>query len=120
MSDRKKESAMIWKIAKKEFFLNLVSARFVIGFLLCLFLIPFIVTVSIDDYDNRIRVYRVDKANAENSLKYVRGCPPEKPYPDGKLKPRLMKFLMCRPCQFRRVDSEEAFCTTGWGIGRQS
>ena len=63
---------MIWKIARKEFLLNLVSARFVIGFLLCLFLIPFTVTVNIDDYNSRMRVYRVDKANAENSLKYVR------------------------------------------------
>ena len=34
---------MIWKIAQKEFLLNLVSARFIIGFLLCLFLIPFTV-----------------------------------------------------------------------------
>jgi len=63
---------MIWKIAKKEFLLNLVSARFSIGFLLCLFLIPFTVTVNIEDYDSRMRVYRVDKANAENSFKYVR------------------------------------------------
>jgi len=63
---------MLWKIAKKEFLLNLVSARFVIGFLLCLFLIPFTVMVNIDDYDSRMRVYRVDKANAENSFKYVR------------------------------------------------
>jgi len=63
---------MIWKIAKKEFLLNLVSARFIIGFLLCLFLIPFTVTVNIDDYDSRMRVYRVDKANAENSFKNVR------------------------------------------------
>jgi ABC-type transport system involved in multi-copper enzyme maturation permease subunit len=63
---------MIWKIAKKEFLLNLISARFVIGFLLCLFLIPFTLTVNIDDYDSRMRVYRVDKANAENSFKNVR------------------------------------------------
>jgi len=41
---------MIWKIAKKEFLLNLISARFVIGFLLCLFLIPFTLTVNIDEY----------------------------------------------------------------------
>jgi len=63
---------MIWKIAKKEFLLNLVSARFIIGFLLCLFLIPFTVAVNIDDYDSRMRVYRVDKENAENSFKNVR------------------------------------------------
>lgn len=63
---------MIWKIARKEFLLNLVSARFIIGFLLCLFLIPFTVTVNIDDYDSRMRVYRVDKENAEKSFKNVR------------------------------------------------
>lgn len=63
---------MIWKIAKKEFLLNLVSARFVIGFLLCLFLIPFTLTVNIDDYDNRMRVYRVDKADAEENFEEVR------------------------------------------------
>jgi len=63
---------MIWKVAKKEFLLNLVSARFIIGFLLCLFLIPFTVTVNIDDYDSRMRVYRVDKANAEKTFKEVR------------------------------------------------
>lgn len=63
---------MIWKIARKEFLLNLVSARFVIGFLLCLFLIPFTLTVNIDDYDNRMRAYRVDKANADASFKEVR------------------------------------------------
>jgi len=69
---KEEESDMIWKIAQKEFLLNLVSARFVIGFLLCLFLIPFTVTVNIDDYDSRMRIYSVDKANAENSFKNVR------------------------------------------------
>ena len=68
---------MIWKIAKKEFLLNLVSARFIIGFLLCLFLIPFTVTVNIDDYDSRMRVYRVDKANAENYVRVYSQLRPE-------------------------------------------
>jgi ABC-type transport system involved in multi-copper enzyme maturation permease subunit len=63
---------MVWKIAGKEFLLNLISARFVIGFLLCLFLIPFTLTVNIDDYDNQMRVYRVDRANAEANFKEVR------------------------------------------------
>lgn len=76
---------MIWKIAKKEFLLNLVSARFIIGFLLCLFLIPFTVTVNIDDYDSRMRVYRVDKANAENSFKNVRVY--------SQLRPEIVKPL---------------------------
>ena len=62
---------MIWKIAKKEFLLNLVSARFINGFLICLFLIPFTVTANINDYDNRLRVYRMNKANAEKTVKEV-------------------------------------------------
>jgi len=41
---------MIWKIAKKEFLLNIISARFVIGFMLCLFLIPFTFTVNTNEY----------------------------------------------------------------------
>ncbi|UCG59432.1 MAG: ABC transporter permease subunit [Phycisphaerales bacterium] len=63
---------MIWKIAQKEFLLNLISARFAVGFLLCLFLIPFTVTVNIDDYANRMRVYRADRDNAERDLREVR------------------------------------------------
>jgi ABC-type transport system involved in multi-copper enzyme maturation permease subunit len=63
---------MIWKITKKEFLLNLISAKFAVGFLLCLFLIPFTVTVNIDDYTNRMRVYRVDRDNAERNFREVR------------------------------------------------
>jgi ABC-type transport system involved in multi-copper enzyme maturation permease subunit len=63
---------MIWKIARKDFLLNLLSARFAIGFLLCLFLIPFTLTVNIEDYDNQMRIYQVDQANAESSFKNVR------------------------------------------------
>jgi ABC-type transport system involved in multi-copper enzyme maturation permease subunit len=63
---------MIWKIAQKEFLLNIVSARFVIGFLLCLFLIPFTLTVNIDDYANRVRAYQVDKDNADKQFQEVR------------------------------------------------
>jgi ABC-type transport system involved in multi-copper enzyme maturation permease subunit len=63
---------MIWKIAQKEFLLNLISARFVIGFFLCLFLIPFTLTVNIDDYANRMRAYLVDKVNADRQFQEVR------------------------------------------------
>jgi ABC-type transport system involved in multi-copper enzyme maturation permease subunit len=63
---------MIWKIAQKEFLLNLLSARFIIGFLLCLFLIPFTVTVNIEDFTNRMRAYQVDKTNADKQFREVR------------------------------------------------
>ena len=32
-----------------------------------------------------------------------KACPSEKPYPDEKLKPRLMSFLICYPCQSRQM-----------------
>ncbi|HAQ64511.1 MAG TPA: hypothetical protein DCR43_01425 [Bacteroidales bacterium] len=55
---------MIWLIAKKDFILNLTSSRFVIGFLLCLVIIPFTMVVSVDGYKNQMRVYEVDRAEA--------------------------------------------------------
>ncbi|MFC1562900.1 ABC transporter permease subunit [candidate division KSB1 bacterium] len=74
---------MILHIAKKDFLSNLISARFVIGFLLCLFLIPFTLMVSIDDYSEQLRVYAVDKAQTEKDFKEV------KVY--SKLRPEIVK-----------------------------
>jgi ABC-type transport system involved in multi-copper enzyme maturation permease subunit len=56
---------MIWRIAKKEFLLNLISARFVIALLLCLLLIPVTMIVSVDNYKNQVRAYQVAKEGAE-------------------------------------------------------
>lgn len=63
---------MIILIALKEFLNNLVSTRFVIGFLLCLFLIPFTLFVSIDDFNEQFRIYELEKASAEKNFKEVR------------------------------------------------
>ncbi|MBE9469597.1 MAG: ABC transporter permease subunit [Bacteroidetes bacterium] len=63
---------MAWLIAKKDFLLNLISTRFIIAFLLCLFLIPFTVIVNVNDYQNRLRVYQVEKAKAEKEFKQTR------------------------------------------------
>jgi len=63
---------MIFSIAKKDFLLNLVSSRFVIGFLLCLFLIPFTLMVTIDDYSEQLRIYALDRDKAEKEFKEVR------------------------------------------------
>ena len=63
---------MIWLIAKKDFLLNLLSARLVIGFLLCLVIIPFTVIVSVDNYLNQVQVYRVEQEKAEKEYKEVR------------------------------------------------
>lgn len=63
---------MIWLIAKKDFLLNLLSVRFIIGFMLCLFVIPFTLVVSVDGYLNQMRIYKVDKEAADNHWKEVR------------------------------------------------
>ena len=63
---------MLWLIAKKDFLLNLLSARFVIGFLLCLVIIPFTVIVSVDNYLNQVQVYRIEQERAEKEYKEVR------------------------------------------------
>lgn len=56
---------MIWHIAKKEFYLNLISTRFVIALLLCLLLIPVTMIVSVDNYKIQCRAYETAKNNAE-------------------------------------------------------
>jgi ABC-type transport system involved in multi-copper enzyme maturation permease subunit len=63
---------MLWLIAKKEFLLNLLSAKFIIGFLLCLVIIPFTVVVSVDNYLNQVQVYKIEKDKAEKEFKEVR------------------------------------------------
>ncbi|HDY89880.1 MAG TPA: hypothetical protein ENH82_17400 [bacterium] len=63
---------MIFNIALKDFLNNLVSARFVIGFLLCLLLIPFTMLVNIDDFNEQFRVYELEKKKAEENFSQVR------------------------------------------------
>lgn len=63
---------MVWLIAKREWLSNLVTARFVVGFLMCLFLIPFTLIVNLYDYSNQSRIFRVDSAKAEKELEEVR------------------------------------------------
>ena len=63
---------MIFLIAKKDFLLNLISARFIIGFLLCLVIIPFTVVVSVDNYLSQKQVYKVEQERAEKKFKEVR------------------------------------------------
>ena len=58
---------MIKSIALKELHGNLLTSRFVIGFLLCLFLVPLSVIVGIDDYKGKIRDYELELKEAEES-----------------------------------------------------
>ena len=63
---------MVWLIAKKDFLLNLISARFVIGFILCIVVIPFALVVSVDSYKNRMRVHQVYQKEVESAKENIR------------------------------------------------
>lgn len=63
---------MIGWIAKKDFLLNLLSVRFIIGFVLCLVVIPFTMVVSVDDFENQMRIYKIDQEKAEDAFKKLR------------------------------------------------
>ena len=63
---------MILRIARKDFLTNLVSARFVIGFILCLVLIPFSILISISNYRDRATQFRIDHDAAEKAVREIR------------------------------------------------
>jgi len=63
---------MLWLIAKKDFLLNLLSARFITGFLLCLVIIPFTIVVNVDNYLNQAQIYKIEKDKADKEYKEVR------------------------------------------------
>ena len=63
---------MIATLVRKDFLTNLVSPRFVIGFVLCLVLIPFSVLINISGYRERVAQYRIDRDAAEKATSEVR------------------------------------------------
>jgi len=63
---------VIGTIVKKDFLTNLVSPRFVIGFVLCLVLIPFSILLNISSFRERTAQYRIDRAAAEKAAAEVR------------------------------------------------
>jgi ABC-type transport system involved in multi-copper enzyme maturation permease subunit len=63
---------MIFHIARKEFLNNLLTARFIIGFLLCFVLIPFSILLSIGDYRDQMSQYKIDRDAAEKEMKEIR------------------------------------------------
>jgi ABC-type transport system involved in multi-copper enzyme maturation permease subunit len=58
---------VIKRIAFKEFYENLVSVRFIIAFVMCMTLIPLATLISINNYQSKVRVYDVEKAEAEEN-----------------------------------------------------
>jgi ABC-type transport system involved in multi-copper enzyme maturation permease subunit len=63
---------MILRLARKDFLTNLLSARFVVGFILCLVLIPFSILINIGVYRSRTVQFRIDHDAAEKAMRGVR------------------------------------------------
>jgi len=63
---------MIATLVKKDFLTNLVAPRFVIGFVLCLVLIPFSILINISSFRERTAQYRIDRDAAEKAATEVR------------------------------------------------
>jgi ABC-type transport system involved in multi-copper enzyme maturation permease subunit len=50
---------MLWEVIKKEFHSNIITARFIVGFIICLMLISASTYVAIQDYERRLNDYNV-------------------------------------------------------------
>jgi len=68
---KKGKSDMIWKIAKKEFLLNLMTFKFAVGTLLCVVLTAAFVLVLVNDYQERLNRHSGNIAANETELKKV-------------------------------------------------
>jgi hypothetical protein len=62
---------MIWKVAAKEFLLNLMTFKFVVGTILCIVLVAIFVPVLADDYRQRLQQYDQRVADNEAKLRQV-------------------------------------------------
>lgn len=62
---------MIWKIAKKEFLLNLMTFKFAVGTILCVILMAVFMPVLVNDYQERLKDYNANVAANEAELRKV-------------------------------------------------
>ncbi|HUU17260.1 MAG TPA: ABC transporter permease subunit [Sedimentisphaerales bacterium] len=63
---------MIWKIAKKEFMLNLMTFKFAVGTILCVVLMAVFMPVLVNDYQQRLKNYNENVAANEAELRKVK------------------------------------------------
>jgi len=59
---------MIWKIAKKEFLLNLMTFKFAVGTILCVVLMIVFMPVLVNDYKQRLKDYNANVAATQAEL----------------------------------------------------
>ena len=63
---------MIWKIAKKEFLLNIMTFKFAVGTTLCIVLIAVFVPILAGDYQQRLQKYSQQVIDNEAKLRQVK------------------------------------------------
>lgn len=63
---------MIWKIAKKEILLNLMTLKFAVGSIACVILTCVFVPILAADYCQRLEIYRKHVSDNENELRQVK------------------------------------------------
>jgi len=59
---------MIWKIAKKEFLLNVITFKFAVGTIVCVVLTAIFVPILAKDYQQRLRTYHENVTRNEAEL----------------------------------------------------
>lgn len=63
---------MIWKIAKKEFLLNLMMFKFAVGTIVCVVLTSIFTPILVDDYQQRLKEYNTNVTTDNAKLKNVK------------------------------------------------
>lgn len=63
---------MIWKIAKKEFLLNLMTFKFAVGTIVCVVLTAVFMPILAKDYQQRLKTYNGNVARTEAELRKVK------------------------------------------------
>jgi ABC-type transport system involved in multi-copper enzyme maturation permease subunit len=63
---------MIWRIARKEFLLNLTTFKFAVGTILCIVLMAVFMIVLVEDYEQRLKDYNENVAANEAELRKVK------------------------------------------------
>jgi len=86
------EVSMIWTIAKKEFHLNLLTFRFVVGTILCLGLVIASTLFQIDRYTKRMDAYQAMVLKDKNELINAPYLTNTKPYIHRR--PSVMEILV--------------------------
>jgi len=67
-----KGNGMIWRIAQREFLLNLMTFKFALGVVVCIVLTAVFVPILARDYQQRLRTYHENVARDKAELRRVR------------------------------------------------